>query len=73
MNRTELLVFASSCARAPGQPEQPGDVKRTFADIGLARAELGFEPRTNLAAGLAAFVAWLRHAETGPSAIKDCP
>ena len=41
-------------------PCQPGDVERTFADIGLARAELGFEPRTNLDTGLRTFVEWLR-------------
>ena len=41
-------------------PCQPGDVERTFADVGLARAELGFEPRTKLNTGLKAFVDWLR-------------
>ncbi len=41
-------------------PPQPGDVERTFADVTLARRELDYEPRTDLAAGLAAFVAWLR-------------
>ena len=42
------------------QPEQPGDVKRTFADITLARRELGYEPGTDLAGGLAHFVEWYR-------------
>ena len=41
-------------------PEQPGDVQRTFADISRARAELGFEPRTDFRTGLANFAAWLR-------------
>ena len=41
-------------------PCQPGDVERTFADVELARHDLGYEPRTDLAAGLAAFVTWLR-------------
>ncbi|HOW71768.1 MAG TPA: GDP-mannose 4,6-dehydratase [Phycisphaerae bacterium] len=41
-------------------PTQPGDVERTFADVSLARAELGFEPKTGLAAGLAEFVCWMR-------------
>lgn len=41
-------------------PCQPGDVERTFANVELARHELGYEPRTDLAAGLAAFVTWLR-------------
>ena len=41
-------------------PPQPGDVGQTHADISLARAELGYEPRTSLADGLARFVAWRR-------------
>lgn len=39
---------------------QPGDVDRTYADVSHAKAVLGYEPRTELAAGLAAFVDWLR-------------
>lgn len=42
------------------KPPQPGDVERTFADVDRARAELGFEPRTDIRAGLARFVEWLR-------------
>jgi UDP-glucuronate 4-epimerase len=38
----------------------PGDVRRTAADIDLARSELGYEPRTPLAEGLAAQVEWHR-------------
>ena len=41
-------------------PAQPGDVGQTHADITLARAELGYEPRTTLADGLAKFVDWRR-------------
>jgi UDP-glucuronate 4-epimerase len=41
-------------------PEQPGDVKRTYADISKARAELGYEPKTKLNDGLENFVQWLR-------------
>jgi UDP-glucuronate 4-epimerase len=41
-------------------PEQPGDVRKTHADIGLARAELGYDPKTTLAEGLARFVEWSR-------------
>jgi nucleoside-diphosphate-sugar epimerase len=38
---------------------QPGDMRDTFADTSLARADLGFEPKTPLAEGLAAEYAWL--------------
>ena len=42
------------------QPLQPGDVRRTFADISLARAQLGYNPNTDLAHGLKTFVTWFR-------------
>ena len=42
------------------QPLQPGDVDRTFADISLARKELGYKPGTDLAKGLENFVSWFR-------------
>jgi len=41
-------------------PPQPGDVPRTYADIGRARAELGYDPRVDLEQGLLRFVAWFR-------------
>jgi nucleoside-diphosphate-sugar epimerase len=41
-------------------PPQPGDMRDTFADTSLARADLGFVPRTSLADGLAAEYAWLK-------------
>src|SRR4029453_3300865 len=42
------------------QAAQPGDMRDTFADTSLARAELGFEPKTSLAEGLAAEYDWLK-------------
>ena len=42
------------------QPLQAGDVERTFADVTLAKAELGYRPTTDLATGLKHFVAWFR-------------
>lgn len=41
-------------------PEQPGDVKQTCADIRKARAQLGYNPKTNIHEGLARFVRWYR-------------
>lgn len=40
--------------------QQPGDVRRTWADPARSRAELGYKPATSLAHGLAAQWAWLR-------------
>jgi len=42
--------------------EQPGDVQETRADTTRARARLGFEPKTTLADGLSAQIAWLTEA-----------
>jgi UDP-glucuronate 4-epimerase len=47
-------------AKIDRRPVQPGDVNRTFADVSLARRDLGYEPATELATGLARFVEWLR-------------
>ncbi len=41
-------------------PEQPGDVRQTFASIDHARVELGYSPKTPFADGLAQYVAWYR-------------
>lgn len=41
-------------------PEQPGDVQRTGGSNDAARRVLGWEPRTALADGIAAQVAWHR-------------
>ena len=40
-------------------PAQKGDMRHTYADTSLARADLGFEPRVGLEQGLAAEYDWL--------------
>ena len=42
------------------QPEQPGDVPRTCADITKARQLLGYNPSTELSRGLTEFYQWFR-------------
>ncbi len=39
---------------------RPGDVRASLADIGRARAELAYEPTTDLRAGLRQVVAWMQ-------------
>ena len=39
-------------------PEQPGDVRQTFADIDRARRELGYEPGTPFDEGIRQYIAW---------------
>ena len=40
--------------------EQPGDVRVTYADVSLARKDLGYEPSVSIGEGLGRFVEWLR-------------
>ncbi|MDR3636435.1 MAG: SDR family NAD(P)-dependent oxidoreductase [Isosphaeraceae bacterium] len=47
-------------------PEQPGDVRQTYADISRAAAELGYAPGTPFAEGLARYVDWLRSTGASP-------
>ena len=42
------------------QSEQPGDVPITHADISKARRLLGYNPQTNIEAGIAKLVAWFK-------------
>lgn len=42
------------------QPDQPGDVPTTFADIGRAQRELGYRCTVPVAEGIPRFVAWYR-------------
>jgi len=46
------------------QPRQPGDVPQTFADITKARRLLGYNPQTQIEAGIAKFVEWFRASQS---------
>jgi UDP-glucuronate 4-epimerase len=60
----EMIAALGEALGKPPQiqrlPEQPGDVRQTFADISRARAELGYSPSTPFRDGLDRFVAWYR-------------
>ena len=60
-------VIGESAARVEieFQAPRPGDLRESSADISSARALLGFEPRLQLAEGLAGVVAFFRGAMTG--------
>lgn len=45
------------------KPMQPGDVEATYADTEALRRDVGFEPRTPLAEGLARWAGWYRSYE----------
>lgn len=64
---TTLTELVSLIERAVGRhatldrkPPQPGDVRRTFADISRARALLGYAPAVPVSEGIPRFVSWLR-------------
>jgi UDP-glucuronate 4-epimerase len=42
------------------QPEQPGDMKRTLADLTLVGQALGYAPRVSIAEGITRFAAWVK-------------
>lgn len=42
------------------KPEQPGDMKRTLADVALSGRELGYRPKVPMAEGIPRFVSWFR-------------
>ena len=42
------------------RPEQPGDMKRTLADVTLSGRDLGYRPKMPIADGIPRFVAWYR-------------
>jgi UDP-glucuronate 4-epimerase len=42
------------------QPPQPGDVPLTYADVSKARRLLGYNPQTNIEAGVDRFVDWFK-------------
>jgi UDP-glucuronate 4-epimerase len=66
-NPVELKALIDAIGRALGKspiieqlPEQPGDVRQTYADTTRASTELGYRPKTSLREGLARYVSWYR-------------
>jgi UDP-glucose 4-epimerase len=58
-----LGLIADSCGvevEPVREPERPGDIRRSEADVGLARTLLGFEPKVGIADGLRRTVDWFR-------------
>ena len=66
----DLSTLVATIAHAVGRPAQlqrlpmqPGDVERTYADVGHAAQLWGWRPTTPLATGIARQVAWARQFE----------
>ena len=62
INRLVRLMSEAAGFDAPVDhaPPRPGDVRHSIADIGAARAVLGFEPQVELEQGLAEYLAWVQ-------------
>ncbi len=63
----ELATFIDAIEQACGKtaekimlPMQPGDVPRTYADIGSLTEAVGFKPATDIYIGMQKFVDWYR-------------
>jgi UDP-glucuronate 4-epimerase len=57
----ELLGEAlKKTPRIEWRPEQPGDMKRTLANLTLSARALGYAPRVSMEEGIRRFVEWLR-------------
>jgi UDP-glucuronate 4-epimerase len=64
----ELMQFIETIEDALGKkaqknflPMQPGDVVATYADVQALKNDIGFEPNTPIAEGIARWAAWYRH------------
>jgi len=60
-----LELIAASCGVEPEpvyEPERPGDIRRSEADVSLARGLLGVEPKIGIVDGLRRTVDWFRDA-----------
>jgi UDP-glucuronate 4-epimerase len=49
------------------KPEQPGDMKRTLADVSLAGKALGYAPRVPIEEGITRFAAWIKATGESPA------
>lgn len=59
----DLMAAASGLAPVVDHgPPRPGDVRHSLADIGRARADIGYAPAVGLADGLVEYMRWAREA-----------
>ena len=59
MDMVELIErYTGKTAKKRFLPNQPGDVRQTWADISRSHEILGYNPKISLADGLKRFVTW---------------
>jgi UDP-glucuronate 4-epimerase len=62
-----LLETALGCqAQLDWQPDQPGDVPVTFADLRKSHSLLGYQPQVEIATGMQRFAAWFQQQSSQP-------
>ena len=69
--RLVLAACGRDELRPEYQPERPADVRRHYADVGLARRTLGFEAQIGIEEGIGRYVAWFKEAYADPSRLLD--
>lgn len=57
---TEIERATGKTALIQRLPDQPGDVRTTYADVSKARDRLGYAPQVNFSEGIRRFVEWWR-------------
>jgi UDP-glucuronate 4-epimerase len=67
----ELEIALGAKAKLDRQPEQPGDVPQTWAEVSKAETLLSYRPHTPLAEGLRRFANWLATEESSVGARTD--
>ena len=58
-----IATIAGALGKTPvieALPDQPGDVRQTFAAIDRAQSELGYAPKTPFSEGIRRYVEWYR-------------
>ena len=67
----EIARLSGKPANIESLPDQPGDVRQTFAAIDLAAAELGYAPSTSFADGLRRYIDWYRSNQNQGNALEQ--
>ncbi len=58
---SKIEIYLGKKARVILRPDQPGDIRRTFADISKAARMTGYSPKVSIDDGLQRFVKWYKN------------
>lgn len=65
-----LEKITGKLAKRDYEPDVPGDVQTTFADISKAKEMLGYNPQTKIQEGLKKYVAWVKKRQAPVNPLK---